>query len=61
MDGYYNQGFNSISNLLADSVTIKDAPNYEITYSKEEYKIMYQWDSTFQPENKFTIIGHKCW
>jgi hypothetical protein len=57
LNGYYNQGFNSISSLLADSVTIKDAPDYMITYSKDEYKVIYEWDSTFLPENKYTIIG----
>jgi len=56
MNGYYNQGFNSISSLLADSVTIKDLPDYEIKYSKDEFRIIYQWDSVFQPENKYTII-----
>jgi hypothetical protein len=55
-DGYYNEGFNSISSLLADSVTIKDGPNYEMKYSKDEFRLIYQWDSTFQPQNKFTII-----
>ena len=55
MDGYYNQGFMSISSMLADSVTIKDVPDYEVTYSKDDYKIQYQWDSTFQPEIKYTI------
>ncbi len=55
-DGYYNHGFKSISGLLADSVTIIDATGYEITYARDEYRIFYQWDSVFQPENNFTII-----
>lgn len=54
--GYYHKGFNSISSLLADSVTIKDAPDYEVKYSKDEFRIYYQWDSTFQPNNEFEII-----
>ena len=56
-DGYYNQGFNSIAGLLADSVTIKELPNYEMKYSKNEFRIFYQWDSVFQPTQRFTIIG----
>lgn len=55
-EGYYNQGFNSISSLLADSVTIKELPDYEMKYSRDEFRIFYQWDSVFQPRHKFTII-----
>lgn len=57
MDGYYNHGYHGISIMLADSVSIIDVPDYKVTYSKDEYKVIYQWDSVFKPSNEFEIIG----
>jgi hypothetical protein len=56
-EGYYNNGFNSISNLLADSVTIRELPDYEMKYSRDEFRIFYEWDSVFQPTHRFSVTG----
>lgn len=57
MDGYYNHGFDDISSMIADSVTIIDVPNYSVTYTKDEYRMIFQWDSVFQTNNEIEILG----
>ncbi|MCU4158159.1 hypothetical protein J1N10_19450 [Carboxylicivirga sp. A043] len=57
INGYYNEGFESFSNLLADSITIKDG-DYMMTYSKQAFKIFFQWDSAFNMKHElldFTV------
>ncbi len=57
ISGYYNEGFNSIENLLADSVTIADIGDFSVKYSKNEYKTLFQWDSVFNPQHKLIKIS----
>ena len=49
INSYVNKGFESISNILADTILIKDIENYEVRYSKQDFRTYYQWDSVFQP------------
>lgn len=49
IDGYYKHGFESISNLFADTITILDIDGYKAIYPKQDFKIFYQWDSVFKP------------
>lgn len=57
MNGYYIHGFDDISSMLADSVTIIDVPDYTVTYTKDEYRMIFQWDSVFQTKNEIEILG----
>jgi hypothetical protein len=49
IESYNNQGFESIADLLADTIIIQDIGAYEARYSREEFKVFYQWDSAFSP------------
>jgi hypothetical protein len=49
VDGYYNHGFESIEDLLSDTILLKDG-EYVAKYSKLEYQVYYKWDSVFCPK-----------
>jgi len=56
IDAYYHHGFEDISEFLADTVTIADIDDYQKIYSKEEFRVFYQWDSVFKPDYKLISL-----
>ncbi len=52
-EAYYNKGYNSFVDLLANTIMIKDG-DYEMKYSKADFKTYYEWDSVFLPKVKIT-------
>lgn len=57
IDGYYNDGFESIAELLSDSIIIADIEEYKMKYSKQEFEVYYKWDSVFKPEYSVLELG----
>lgn len=55
MQAYYHQTFANFSELLADSITLKDG-DYEMTYSKQDYQVYFKWDSTFHPRQELLEV-----
>jgi len=58
IEGYYNKDFNSITDYLSDTITIKD-DGYEKKYTKSDFQVYYQWDSVFQPTHEILEI-YRC-